>query len=172
MFLAIFGAAWLTLWNYRAAPHRWQLYGLIAAAALVLFLFARNRYRHYDALAVGHTDTPERRHAGRWFHIINFGQWVLILIVGNVLVNLGRAAWVLPAVVAIVGLHFLPLARLFAYRSHYLTGIALLLVALIVPQFAPAGPADPSVCLGAGLILWASALWGLLGSGAATPARA
>jgi hypothetical protein len=172
MFFAIFGGAWLALWNYRAAPHRWLLYGLIAAAALALFLFARNRYRHYDVLAVGHTHTPGRRHAGRWFQLINAAQWLLILIVGNVLVNLGRAAWVLPAVVAIVGLHFLPLARLFAYRPHYLTGIALLLVALVVPQLAPAGPADPGVCLGAGLILWVSALWGLVGSGAARTARA
>ena len=163
MIFAIFGGAWLALWNYRAEPHRWVVYGLIAAAALALFLFARSRYRRYDAAAVGQTVTPERRKRERWFHLINAGQWVLILIVGNVLVNVGHSEWVLPMVVLIVGLHFLPLAALFSYRGHYVTGIALVLVALIVPRLAPGGPADPTVCLCAGLILWASALWGLIG---------
>jgi hypothetical protein len=38
MIYAIFGGAWLALWNYRAEPHRWVVYGLIVAAALALML--------------------------------------------------------------------------------------------------------------------------------------
>ncbi len=162
MFLAFFGGAWLAVWNYLAEPHRVAVYGIAAVLAAALFLFARSRYRRYDAAAAGQLQTPQLRRRNRWFHIINAGQWVLILVVANVLVNLGLGVWVIPSVVLIVGLHFLPLARLFDYRIHYLTGAAFILLALIVPRVAAGGPGDPVICLCAGLVLWGSALWGLL----------
>ena len=162
MFFAIFGAAWLALWNYRAAPMRLAAYASIVLLAVLLFLFARSRYLRYAAALPAPPDSPDQRKRERWFHIVNAGQWLLILVVGNVLVNIGHADWVLPAVVLIVGLHFLPLARLFEYRAHYVTAGALMLAALLLPRLSPLGPADPVVCLAAGLILWASALWGLL----------
>lgn len=162
MFFAFFGGAWIALWNHEAGPRRPAGYVVIVLLAAALFLFARNRYRRYDAAAAGQVETAASRRRDRWFHIINVGQWVLILIVANVLVNLGMPAWVLPSVVLIVGLHFLPLARLFEYRAHYVTASAFILLALVVPRVAAGGPGDPVICLGAGLVLWASALWGLL----------
>jgi hypothetical protein len=162
MFFAFFGGAWLAVWNHLAGPRPLAGYAVIAPLAAALFLFARNRFRRYDAAAVGRIETPESRRRDRWFHIINAGQWVLIMIVANVLVNVGLGAWVLSSVVLIVGLHFLPLARLFDYSAHYVTGCSFILLALIVPRIAAGGPGDPIICLGAGLMLWASALWGLL----------
>ena len=164
MFFAFFGGAWLVLWNYRAAPHRLVPYALIAIAALLLFAFARHRYRLCDAALAGrggsadNAASPQERRRARWFHIINVGQWVLLLIVANVLVNIGLVAWVIPAAILIVGVHFLPLAPLFSNSGLYFTGGAFILWAALYPQFAHAGPVDPIGCLGAGLILWASAL--------------
>jgi len=157
-FFAIFGAAWLALWNYRAAPARLWVYGLIGAGALAILLWARARYRRYAAAAAGLTDTPGQHRRQRWFHIINAGQWLVILIVGNVLANLGLGSWVIPAVILIVGVHFLPLATVFSNAVLYATGAAFILLAGIYPFIAPGGPADPVGCLGAGFILWLSAL--------------
>lgn len=158
MFFALFGGAWLLLWNARNAPARHWVYGVIGAGALAIFLVARARYRRFDARAAAATETPAQRGRQRWFHIINATQWVLILVVGNVLANLGLGAWVIAAVILIIGLHFLPLAPLFGNRALYLTGAAFVLLALIYPWAAPGGPSDPVGCLGAGLILWVSAL--------------
>ena len=161
-FFAVFGAAWLALWNYQAAPTRLWAYGVIGAATLAILVWARARYRRYDSAAAGVAETPQQQRRGRWFHIINVGQWVLILVVGNVLANLGLGAWVIPAVILIVGIHFLPLAPLFSNPVLYATGAAFILLAAIYPFVAAGGPVDPVGCLGAGLILWLSALWGLM----------
>jgi hypothetical protein len=163
-FFALFGGAWLGLWNYRAAPARLWVYGVIAAGALAILLFARARYRRYAAAAAELIETPGQQRRQRWFHIINILQWVVILIVGNVLANLGLGSWVIAAVILIVGLHFLPLAWLFSNPVLYATAAGFIALALVYPVTAPAGPADPVGCLGAGLILWLSAVWGLAGA--------
>jgi hypothetical protein len=106
-------------------------------------------------------ETPVQQRRQRWFHIVNAGQWVMILIVGNVLANLGLGSWVIPAVILIVGLHFLPLAWLFSNTVLYATAAAFIALAGVYPFVASGGPADPVGCLGAGLILWFSAVLGL-----------
>ena len=106
-------------------------------------------------------DSPAKKKVSRLFSIINAGQWVVILIVGNVLANVGLSAWVIPAAMFIIGLHFLPLARLYSNPRHYVTGGALMLLAVAYPVLVPGGPSNPIGCLGAGLVLWASALWAL-----------
>ena len=60
----------------------------------------------------------------------------------------------------IVGLHFLPLARLFSESktNNFITGSALVAVALIYPFVAAGGSQSPWGPLVAGLILWTSAL--------------
>jgi hypothetical protein len=124
--------------------------------------FVYKRYRQYCAGLEPEQPTAASRRQDRWFHAINAGQWIVILIAGNVLANIGLSAWVIPAVMFIVGLHFVPLARLFGNPKHFVTGGALMLLAAAYPFAAPAGPSDPSGALGAGLILWASALWAVL----------
>lgn len=128
---------------------------------MAILAAARARYRRYAAATAELAETPAQQGRQRWFHIINVGQWVLILIVGNVLANLGFGAWVIPAVILIVGLHFLPLAWLFSNSVRYATAAGFIVLAVSYPFFAAGGPADPVGCLGAGLILWLSAVMGL-----------
>ena len=79
--------------------------------------------------------------------------------VGNVLANIGLSGRVLPAAMFLIGLHFLPPARLFSNRANYAAGGALIAPAIAYPLLAPAGPQSPSGCFGAGIILRASAVW-------------
>jgi hypothetical protein len=86
----------------------------------------------------------------------------VILVVGNILANIGLSRWVLPAAMFIIGIHFLPLAYVFANRYHFITGSGLIVFSMSYPFAASGGASDPVGCLGAGMILWSSALWAIM----------
>jgi hypothetical protein len=47
----------------------------------------------------------------------------------------------------IVGLHFFPLAKLFRHKAHYITGAALVALAVGYPFMTAGGP-EPATCGG------------------------
>ena len=161
MFFAVFGGMWLGLWAHSEFP---ESAGSLLVIAVVTAALLAAAYRAYKANALALkaiAQTPESLRKSRMFNLVNAGQWVVIVVVALVLFQIGYAKWILPAVVLIVGLHFLPLARLFAYQPHYLTGAALVLLACVYPFAAPEGPQSAVGALGAGLILWLSAVWAI-----------
>lgn len=154
LFFIGFGAAWfvLALYLYEMFSAR-NLGGvfLFAAAQAVVALRLMRRSRKYPRL-------PEDPKVGRAFGGINAIQWVAIFIIVSILTRLHLDPWSVPAIAGIVGLHLLPLAKLFRNRLHYATGSLLVLWAagtsvLIKPAHLQA------VCsLGTGSILWLSAV--------------
>jgi hypothetical protein len=166
MMFFVFGAVWLEGWARQSGagwPHYVAIAAAIAVAGLALAAMAWRRFRRHAAARARHGATPERRRIDRLFHIVNAVTWTVIVIAGNVLANTGRGAWVIPMAIFVLGLHFLPLARIFRNPPHYLTGAALLVLAVLYPLLASGGPSDPVGFLGAGLVLWLSALWALRG---------
>lgn len=159
MFYGAFGGAWAAIWAWRSFAARTAAVAFVALFTCRLVAFLYRQYRRFSSGQPPEPETPAKRRQDRWFHAINAGQWIVILVVGNVLANIGLAAWVIPAAMFIVGLHFLPLARLFGNPKHLATGGALMLLAATYPFFDPAGPASATGALGAALILWASAFW-------------
>ena len=147
---------------WRSFEWRVTAVGLVAAVTACLLLFIYQRYRLYGSGLETAPPSAEKERQNRWFHAINAGQWIVILIVGNVLVNIGLPTWVIPAAMFIVGLHFLPLAWLFDNPKHFITGGALMLLAAAYPFLDPGGPGSSSGIFGAGMILWASAFWAVL----------
>ena len=160
MFFFLFGAVWLEGWATTAEACAAACAG-IAMLALVLLAVAWRRYRRYAPALAQEQGTPERRRARRVFNIVNAGQWTAIFILAQVLINLGKGAWIIPMAIAIIGLHFLPLAHVFKNPPHYVTGLAMVAFAALYPLLASGGPTAPVGCLGAGLILWLSAAWAL-----------
>jgi len=160
LFFSVFGAILLEVWDRRAGAGAALFCGIallgIALAASAWLTYRRNA----PALAL-EADSSEKKRADRVFHIVNVGQWVVILVLGNVLANLGLGSWVVPMGIVVIGLHFVPLAHVFRNPSHYLTAAAMIGFAIVYPRLAPGGPADPIGFLGAGLILWMNALWAL-----------
>ena len=160
IFFAFFGGVWLEGWAiYSARP--FALKASIALLALALASVAYATYRRHAAELAARGDTPGSRRAKRIFHIVNAAQWVRVFIGANLLSRNGLSVWIVPMVILVVGLHFLPLAFVFSNYPDYVTGAALMLLAVAYPLAAPSGPADPVGSLGAGLILWASAVWAL-----------
>lgn len=75
-----------------------------------------------------------------------------------------RPVWIPVGIAAIVGLHFLPLAKIFATRIYYATGIGILAccAASVIFYRAQAIDMDIAAGIGTGMVLWLSAAYGLL----------
>ncbi len=161
MFFSVFGGVWLGLWAHSEYPDSVGALLVVAAAAAALLAAAYRLYNVNSFALKALAQTPEKLRKSRMFNLVNAGQWVVIVVVTLILSQTGYAKWSLPAVILIVGIHFLPLARLFACRSHYLTGAALILLACVYPLVAREGPESAVGALGTGLILWLSAVWAI-----------
>ena len=160
MFLGFFGT-WWTIVGCQG------LYGastlVVAAAAIVgLSIFSVGLYLSSTSVQRSQEEQPEalQRARARTFRNINIVQWAAIAALIVTLNVLGHGEWLFPGIMNIVGLHFLPLARLFpaSQANNFITGLALVADALIYPFVAAGGPQSPWGPLVAGLILWTSAL--------------
>ena len=163
MFFTIFGAIWLVTWSQRAFGPRTGMLALIAVGAVAIFVVALRQYQRHRSARDAEADSPARKQASRIFNIVNVTQWVAILVVGNILANVGLKDWALPAAMLIIGAHFFPLAKAFGNPQLVVTGVAMVILAIGYPMAAPGGAGSPVGCLGAGFILWASAISSLAG---------
>jgi len=154
LFFTGFGAIWLLLGLYAkerltAAPLSVAACGTVLLAGGAFFLLRR-------AKALPRTpQDPAMASAFKWINII---QWVAVAVVAFAFARFGIDVYVISAITAIVGLHMFPLARLFRYPLHYLTGSALVGWAAASVLLFPKDEMQGSPALGTGLILWLSAL--------------
>lgn len=91
----------------------------------------------------------------------SIGEGIGIFIAINIVMNLQRPEWRLPAMALVVGLHFLPIAYGAAFRSFYILGAALIAVALasfVLP--APFGGEVAGVA--AATCLWVTSVTAIL----------
>jgi hypothetical protein len=161
MFFALFGALWLLNADQLAQVRGWIPVALGLAVTLLLCLAAWRvlRAQRSDMHALRHT--PQWQRMRRQFRTINTIQWIVAVTAVLVLRRFKLDAWIVPAIMFIVGVHFLPLARVFRYRPHMLTGAALIVTALLYPMASAGGPASPLGSLIAGVTLWLAGLWSL-----------
>lgn len=159
IFMTLFGSIWLAAADYQSfGGTLTALVGLlaIAACAIGLVVWARATFkagRPGDAATARDPATAKRLR--RRFMLINATQWIAVGLAVPLLNVFAHAEWIAPAVILIVGLHFIPLARLFGYRGYYVTAGALVLVAVL----AIASGAERHVALtlfATGAILWAT----------------
>ena len=86
----------------------------------------------------------------------SIGEGVGLFVAADLVVNLGHAELLLPAMAIVVGLHFLPIAYAAPFRPFYLLGGALLGAGAL--GFILAGPAGGEVAgFAAAAALWAAA---------------
>ena len=161
MFVGGFGYIWIMSWAVQAHPWNWALLAGITLLASILMVTAVNVYRTNKSATVDCENSEANKKTNRIFHIINAAQWICVFIIANVLNNLGKSEWIVAAIIVVVGLHFIPLARLFRYFPHYVVGTALIIWATCYPSITPGGATDALGCLGTGVILWCSALFAL-----------
>jgi len=153
LFFAGFGALWIALALYalqqlNSATVSGILVGLalLVLSALSLLRAAKRWPRQPDDPAIG-----------RAFAWINAAEWIAVAAVAFSFAKLHIDAYVMCAITAIVGLHMLPLARLFRYTPHYWSGAVLVAWATVSAITIPTGNLQGISALGTGIILWLSA---------------
>ena len=162
--LSVFGTAWL-LWGVAVGfPSNYGLLAIAAAAGGALFVAARRVFKARRAAVVASLQPKRVSNIKRQFRTINIAQWVAVALVGCFLPLTGKQALVIPAVVAIVGIHFLPLGVLYRYRAHLMTGAALIADACANPIWSNYLDHQAGVGIGAGVVLLTSAAYGLAGA--------
>ncbi len=89
------------------------------------------------------------------------GEGIAIFLVVNVLANIGMSSLTVPAIGVIVGLHFLPLARVFRRPLYYWSGATQVLLcvgAALALRSAALEAMNMVIGLGMALILWSTML--------------
>ena len=151
---AIFGALWIASGACMLMGPRAPLLAAIGVLAAALVAAPIRLVSRATKGRPATPASPERIRRNKQFHRINGLQWGGICALIVALNLLHRPEWITDGIVLIVGLHFLPLARLFRSTNHSLAGIALVIWALLYPQLASDGPLSPWGAMGAGMILW------------------
>ena len=162
--MTVFGTGWALSGVIGVAPGAaLQVLGgvVVLVLAALVFRTALRWHAHPDPARV--RPRPDRPgDPTRTFLLVNVGQAVLILVAVFGLARLGVPEFIAPAVVVVVGLHFLPLARALAVPLYLWTGLALLVVGALGAVLAGTGAAvavvRAVVGLSAALVLWSTSL--------------
>jgi hypothetical protein len=153
IFFSGFGALWIGLALYIKQTLSVDLaigIGAGLAALLLTAFWLMRRAKRFPRL-------PEDKAMSRAFNRINAIQWIAVAIVGFTFARLHIDAYVLSAITAIVGIHMFPLAKLFRYPLHNLTGAVLVAWASASVLFVPTDHLQSTTAIGTGIILWISA---------------
>lgn len=125
--------------------------GVAVVAALVYALYQRIR---------GGTDRVGLRRAATRYIWINVGQLIGFIAAIAIIRRFHLAGAAAAIIAVVVGLHFLPLARTFAWPPYTWTGIGLIAVAvvgLVAYAVGARAYAATAVCFGVAIVLWAAA---------------
>jgi len=153
IFFSGFGALWIALALYIKQTLSIDLaigIGAALAALLLTAFWLMRRAKRFPKL-------PEDKAMGRAFNRINAIQWIAVAIVGFTFARLHIDVYVLSAITAIVGIHMFPLAKLFRYPLHNVTGAVLVAWASASVLFVSADHLQSATAIGTGIILWLSA---------------
>jgi hypothetical protein len=154
--LTFFGAVWcilaLALWP---AHPRWSI---PAGSAVAIVLIALCLQRLIAWRKIPSIDDPiaaaKGKRAGMWFGIIFGIEGLLIGLTAALLSHLGLSDWIPIAAAVIIGLHFLPFARLFEVPLYYWTGAF-----SILGPIACCAISDPALRTLYASLIMAAVLW-------------
>jgi hypothetical protein len=153
IFFAAFGAGWIVMGLYGAGQLGVVPVLMVAACTMVLLAGAAYLSREAERFPLVAKDPKQ----GRIFAWVNLVQWIAVGVVAVSFARLHLDNYVVNAITAIVGLHMLPLARLFRYTPHYVSGVAMVVWAVASIWLAPAESLQSVTAIGTGLLLWLSA---------------
>ena len=127
LFFAGFGTLWFC--TGLAAMHRLNVAtGAVAVVILaVLLIPAFWVLKRASGLPKQIADPEVEAQISRTFNRANIAQWIAIPVAVVLLNMVHQTAYIVPAIATIVGLHLFPLARVFRYSMHYVTGTLLVL---------------------------------------------
>ncbi|MER7004384.1 hypothetical protein ABT297_15245 [Dactylosporangium sp. NPDC000555] len=161
LIMVVFGLSWSVIAvTGLSAPAALTALLIMAAAALAgATWWTARRLRAGSPSGRPRRVSPNSRSV---FTAVNAAQWVLIVASVFVVVRAGQPALLWPIVGLIVGLHFLPLAKVFDVSVYWLTGTLMMLAAVAgIVAFAydaSNGAVRAVVGFPAAVVLWSTSL--------------
>jgi hypothetical protein len=172
--LTLFGSVWcfLALASWTARPS----WSIPAGAVVVIALLALCVVRLVALRNIPSIDDPvaaaKGKRAGMFFGIIFGAEGGLIALCSVLLARAGLDIWIPLAAAVIVGLHFIPLARLFEVPLYYWTGAIIVLGMLACSLIRDVATRQLCAALVMAAVLWLSAALVLLQSRSMRPQQA
>lgn len=163
--LSLFGAVWLVVWCLSSYGANYPILGFVTVVAAIMSGIASKQFRAHRKAYGEYAKSPAGRRQNVLMGVINFMQWILIVATVAILRKLEYSSYIVPCVILIVGVHFIPLAAVLKFRPYLLTAAVLCVLAVGYPLISESGPASPIGLFGPGVILWATGV-GLISSNA------
>lgn len=164
-FYAFFGLGWLLAGVGHLGGTATGVAGMLGLVIALSLVLAARRLSQARAGGVGQPLSPLKR---RQFGQVNAAQWFLIAAIATGCVAGGARGLIMPLVAVVVGLHFLPLARVFGDLRLAVPGAILTAIGLagLLARTANASPGTVFTLVGVGcaLTLWSTAAWSLAGA--------
>lgn len=159
-----FGALWMAM-GVRVLPRisrDWRVWLAIALLTGILSVTGVKQLRsgrQSDTSGSRPVVSDAERRAGNRFRIVLWLEWIPIVAIVVILNSMRRPELIMPAIALVVGLHFIPLARIFGFPLYYVTGA--FMIALTLAAFLSQDPLrrQAIVGVGCGITLWATAGW-------------
>jgi hypothetical protein len=164
-FYSFFGVGWLLagVGHFGGA-----VTGVVGVLGLAVALGLVRAARKVGSTLGEETDADLMASRRKRFGLVNAVQWVLIAVVGVGCGAGGVPVLIMPLVAVVVGVHFFPLARVFAEPRMIAPGALLTLVGVAGltarAAGAPPGTVFTVVGVGCALTLWSTAAWTVAGA--------
>ncbi|MGB7494111.1 MAG: hypothetical protein WBR26_17215 [Candidatus Acidiferrum sp.] len=160
-----FGFMWLG-WGFgvRGLPVAMWVGYFSVAAALMAFAVTAVRQGRKMMRAQGWSRSDfwqKRRKAFSIVTVLEVVGCIIVVIMANVF---RRPDWIAVGISLVVGLHFLPLGRIFGAASYYWVGSLIVLWDILTITALKSWNLTASAAIATGVILWASAIYVLMRS--------
>jgi hypothetical protein len=166
LFFAGFGSLWL--YNGISAMHRLNPISIAAIGVILAALFVPAVMLLRSMAKAVHPGGPvESPDVKRTFFRVNMMQWAAIVAAVVLFNAIHKQEFLATVITFIVGAHLIPLARLFHYTAHYVTGGLLMAWATVVAIAFPSELMPSLGALGTAAILLGSAAFTLALAGRA-----
>ncbi len=159
LFLALFGGLWM-LAALDASSWFWLVSCVLLPTSLLVvraigLLLASGQARALEP-PPGPDELARAERMNRRFALVFMVEFGLIAVAANLLADSGRSDWIMIAIAAIVGVHFIPLAHIFDYGLYYWTGAVELAACALIALFLRAHSVAGDMLLG---LIMALSLW-------------
>lgn len=147
--MGVFAAIWWLVGVRTSGHESLLIYGVpLVVTGLIVVVSLRSHDRSAQV------SPEEKARRDRLVGIASGAEGLAIFVAANVLGNIGRSDYMAPVIAVIVGLHFLPLARLLPASLYY--GTSALLIVLGICGFLIRRPEQRLliVSVGAACVLW------------------
>jgi hypothetical protein len=155
---ALFGSAWM-YWAVVFSGHRTPIwFSVVSLPAITLTIWAIVRILAFRHLTSSAADLQHWRSFRKFLWIESVIEWALVSIGTFLLSRIGRYDLIPQLFGLIIGMHFLPIAKVFQLRNYYWVG-AIMITGELSSLLIPRGDMRNIVgCACIGLTLWINGL--------------